>query len=32
VFDREPFEANWVDLPPKIIKTIVGGEVAYDAM
>jgi predicted amidohydrolase YtcJ len=32
LFDRDPFAANWVDLPPKIIMTIVGGEVAYDAM
>jgi predicted amidohydrolase YtcJ len=31
LFDRDPFEANWGDLPPKVIKTIVGGEVAYDA-
>jgi len=32
LFDRDPFESNWVDLPPKVIKTIVGGEVTYDAL
>jgi predicted amidohydrolase YtcJ len=32
LFDRDPFEANWLDLPPKITTTIVGGEVAYDSM
>ncbi|MHC4099781.1 MAG: amidohydrolase [Planctomycetota bacterium] len=31
LFDRDPFEANWVDQPPRVIMTIVGGEIAYDA-
>jgi predicted amidohydrolase YtcJ len=31
LFDRDPFRANWVNAPPKVITTIVGGVVAYDA-
>jgi predicted amidohydrolase YtcJ len=32
LFDRDPFEADWGDAPPSITTTIVGGEVAYDAL
>jgi predicted amidohydrolase YtcJ len=31
LFDRDPFQANWVDAPPKVITTVAGGRVAYDA-
>jgi predicted amidohydrolase YtcJ len=31
LFDRDPFQANWVDAPPKVSMTVVGGRVAYDA-
>jgi len=32
VMDRDPFTADWVDNPPRVVMTIVGGEVVYDAM
>ncbi len=30
VLDRDPFEADWVRRPPKVVMTIAGGEVVYD--
>jgi predicted amidohydrolase YtcJ len=31
LLDRDPFQADWVDAPPKVVVTLAGGEVAYDA-
>jgi len=31
MFDRDPFAAHWRDAPPKVIMTVVGGEVVYGA-
>ena len=31
VFDCDPLTADWVKAPPKVVMTIVGGEVVYDA-
>ncbi len=31
LLDRDPFEADWADAAPKVVMTIVGGQVAYDA-
>jgi predicted amidohydrolase YtcJ len=31
MLDRDPLEASWADVPPKVVTTVVGGEVAYDA-
>jgi hypothetical protein len=30
LLDRDPFAADWVSAPPKVITTIIGGRVAYD--
>jgi predicted amidohydrolase YtcJ len=30
IFDRDPFEAEWVADPPRVVTTIVGGIVMYD--
>ncbi len=31
LFDRDPFSADWVNCPPKVVTTIVGGRVVYDS-
>ena len=30
MFDRDPFEADWEQQPPRVAMTIVGGNVVYD--
>lgn len=30
VLDRDPLAADWLDSPPKVLATIVGGEVVFD--
>ena len=30
MFDRDPFAADWAAAPPRVILTIVGGDVVYD--
>jgi predicted amidohydrolase YtcJ len=31
MLDRDPLTADWVNAPPTVLQTIVGGEVVYDA-
>lgn len=31
LLDRDPFSADWKTQPPRVLMTIVGGEVVYDA-
>ncbi|MCP3904670.1 MAG: amidohydrolase [Planctomycetes bacterium] len=31
VLDRDPFTADWIDAPPRVVLTIAGGAVVYDA-
>jgi predicted amidohydrolase YtcJ len=30
VFDRDPFQSNWISTPPRIELTVVNGQVVYD--
>jgi len=31
IWDRDPFTADWINAPPRVMTTIVGGTVVYDA-
>lgn len=31
MFDRDPFVADWGDAPPRVVMTVCGGRVVYDA-
>ena len=31
MFDRDPFQADWARDPPRVVMTIVGGQVVPDA-
>jgi predicted amidohydrolase YtcJ len=31
LFDRDPFDADWVDAPPRVMMTIANGKVVHDA-
>jgi predicted amidohydrolase YtcJ len=31
VFDGDPFTADWIAAPPRILMTVCGGEIVYDA-
>lgn len=31
MFDRDPFQADWAGDPPRVVMTIVGGQVVHDA-
>ena len=30
MFDRDPFKADWVETPAKVVMTVAGGQVVYD--
>jgi predicted amidohydrolase YtcJ len=30
MFDRDPFSADWVHAPPRIVMTMAGGAIVYD--
>jgi hypothetical protein len=29
MFDADPFSADWIDRPPRIVLTMVGGKIVY---
>jgi len=31
MFDVDPFTADWAQRPPRVIMTVFGGEVVFDA-
>ena len=29
MLDRDPFTANWVEQPPRVVMTVAGGRIVY---